>query len=455
MQTIIEAAQPTYRRDLGDGLVLRWSTADDIASLLQLVGHAFRRGENAPPNANTMNMVSRLMRGDSPLMGQGDYGLIEDTSRDGKPFVACTCLWRQRWEYDGIPFEIGRPEFVGTDPAYRNRGLIRALFEMIHARSEAEGHLVQAITGIPYFYRQFGYEYAIQLDAGRTTYISQIAKLKEGESEPYLLRDALVEDIPFIMRCYNRRRAQSLIWTDVPEYYWQYEIEGWKKDTPPEKRAPLQIITTRDGVAQGIAYIGYRRWGSAFEIFLLEWAPGANLQAMMPSLLRAFAEKGRQVPVTRPDVEAMTALRFFMESNHPIYEVLGDTLAPYIEIPYAWYVRVADLPRFIRHIAPALEQRLVNSAAENYTGELKLNFYRSGLRIVFDKGKLTLAEPYTEPIFGESEAGFPPLVFLQLLFGHRSLSELRFAFPDVTATPQATTILNILFPKRVSMALPL
>lgn len=269
------------------------------------------------------------------------------------------------------------------------------------------------------------------------------------------MRDALVEDIPFIMRCYNRRRAQSLIWTDVPEYYWQYEIEGWKKDTPPEKRAPLQIITTRDGVAQGIAYIGYRRWGSAFEIFLLEWAPGANLQAMMPSLLRAFAEKGRQVPVTRPDVEAMTALRFFMESNHPIYEVLGDTLAPYIEIPYAWYVRVADLPRFIRHIAPALEQRLVNSAAENYTGELKLNFYRSGLRIVFDKGKLTLAEPYTEPIFGESEAGFPPLVFLQLLFGHRSLSELRFAFPDVTATPQATTILNILFPKRVSMALPL
>ena len=182
MQTIIEAAQSTYRRDLGDGLVLRWSTAEDTASLLQLVGHVFRRGENAPPNANTMSIVARLMRGDYPLMGQGDFAVIEDTSRDGKPLVACTCLWRQRWEYDGIPFGLGRPEFVGTDPAYRNRGLIRALFEVIHARSEAEGQLMQAITGIAYFYRQFGYEYALQLEAGRTTYLSLIAKLKEKAS---------------------------------------------------------------------------------------------------------------------------------------------------------------------------------------------------------------------------------------------------------------------------------
>src|SRR5579859_4170859 len=114
MQTILEAAQPTYRRDLGSGLVLRWSTAEDTASLLQLVGHVFRRGENAPPNANIMSMVARLMRGDSPLMGPGDFAVIEDTSRDGKPLIACTCLWRQRWEYDGIPSEMGRQAIFRT-----------------------------------------------------------------------------------------------------------------------------------------------------------------------------------------------------------------------------------------------------------------------------------------------------------------------------------------------------
>ena len=104
------------------------------------------------------------MSGTHPLMGPGDFALVEDQSKPHNPLVACTCLWRHTWEYEGIPFAMGRPEIVASDPAYRHRGLIRALFELIHARSEAEGHLVQAITGIPYFYRLFGYEYALDLE---------------------------------------------------------------------------------------------------------------------------------------------------------------------------------------------------------------------------------------------------------------------------------------------------
>ena len=56
---------------------------------------------------------------------------------------------------------------VATRPAYRKRGLVRAVFEMAHARSAAKGELVQVITGIPYFYRQFGYEYALDLEGHR------------------------------------------------------------------------------------------------------------------------------------------------------------------------------------------------------------------------------------------------------------------------------------------------
>lgn len=94
-------------------------------------------------------------------MGPTDFAVIEDTSKEGRPIVACTCGWRHTWTYEGIPFQVGRPEMVATDPAYRHCGLIRALFEIVHARSAAQGDLVQAITGINYFYRQFGYEYAL------------------------------------------------------------------------------------------------------------------------------------------------------------------------------------------------------------------------------------------------------------------------------------------------------
>ena len=136
MQTAISTS---YRRDLGDGLVLRWSTAEDAERIATLHSMVHRDKAEEPPNSNAKRVIHRLMKGDHPFMGPNDFGVIEDTGKEGNPVVACTCLWKHTWTYEGIPFSVGRPEMVATDPAYRNRGLIRALFEMVHARSEAEG----------------------------------------------------------------------------------------------------------------------------------------------------------------------------------------------------------------------------------------------------------------------------------------------------------------------------
>ena len=46
---------------------------------------------------------------------------------------------------------------------------------------------------------------------------------------------------------------------------------------------------------------------------------------------------------------------------------------------------------------------------------------------------------------------FPNLAFLQLLFGYRSLDELRHAFADcIIRTPEAYDLLTTLFPKQPS-----
>jgi hypothetical protein len=66
MLTTTDIAAPTYRRDLGDGLVLRWSTAQDSENIAQLVGFVFREKADEPPDHFLANMVRRLMRGDHP-----------------------------------------------------------------------------------------------------------------------------------------------------------------------------------------------------------------------------------------------------------------------------------------------------------------------------------------------------------------------------------------------------
>ena len=183
-----QLSDPTYAGDLGGGLIRRWSTRADQAGIAHLLSHVFRDGPDDPPNLRSADVARILMNGDFPYMGPGDFAVVEDTGRPGSPIVACTCLWRLRWRYGEIPLDVGQPEMVATDADYRKRGLARALFEMVEARSWAEGQLVLAITGIRYFYRKFGYEYALDLEGGRHVPAAAIPEQPKGDNEAYSLR---------------------------------------------------------------------------------------------------------------------------------------------------------------------------------------------------------------------------------------------------------------------------
>ena len=182
------------------------------------------------------------------------------------------------------------------------------------------------------------------------------------------------------------------------------------------------------------------------------------MRAVLPTVARALKAQTETTIVANDKGEksAVKGLRFGLGLEHPVYEAFEAKLGP-SQKPYAWYIRVADMPGFIRHIAPVLERRLAASVMSGFSGDLKLSFYRGGLRLVFEQGRLTKAGDWQAPDTDQhwDGAGFPPLVFLQLLFGHRSLEELRYAFPDCWADEESTLLLNALFPKQTSSVVPL
>jgi hypothetical protein len=89
-----------------------------------------------------------------------------------------------------------------------------------------------------------------------------------------------------------------------------------------------------------------------------------------------------------------------------------------------------------------------------YCGELKVTEYRSGFRLVMDQGKISAVEPWRAAEGEQAHAAFPPLVFLQVLFGYRSLAELHAFYPDCWAEDEADVVLNVLFPRAVSHVIP-
>lgn len=440
-------------RDLGDGLIVRRAARADTNALASFSMRVFAHPDTGEPQPGLDGWVRDLMRRPHPTFQPGDFLVVEDTRRHA--IVSCMCLISQRWRCEEVEFGVGRPEIVASDPAYRRRGLVRALFEVLHGLSAERGEPVQVISGIPYFYRQFGYEYALLLGGGKISFMPQnIPAPERGGRESYRVRRAAAADLPLVADLYARGARRSLVSCVYDQALWRYELKGRSPDS--NTRLIWNVIESRAGTPVGIvAHHGdvyYRRLG----VPVYELAAGHSWFDVTPAVLRylsAFAHRA-----TARQARAADSIGFWLGTEHPAYQALGDR-APLVRDPYAWYIRVADLPAFLTRLAPVLDRRLAQSEQAGFDGVLKLNFFRDGAQLVFERGALTRVAPWeaTHTDYGQSGFGnatFPGLTFLQLVFGYRSLEELQAALPDCTTDGEPTRArLNALFPKRASNVL--
>jgi GNAT superfamily N-acetyltransferase len=423
----------------------------DLDRLLALHSLALRYPGDEKADERILAWTRDLMSGEHPTFDAGDFTLVED--RETGTIASSMCLISQTWSYGGIPFQVGRVEIVCTHPDYRRRGLIRAQFKEVHRWSARRGEKMQAITGIPYFYRQFGYEMGLTLGGGRTGYATQIRRLETGEDEAFRVRPATEADLPFITRVYAEGARRYLVTAVRDEVMWRYELCG--KHPENVNRYALRMIETVSREPVGfLAHAPHLRGGGEhLDLIWYELNPGISWQAVTPSVLRDLRAIGEAY--AQESEGEFASFSFRLGPEHPAYHVIRDRL-PQARSPYAWYIRVPDLPDFLCHVAPVLERRLADSPLVSHTGKLKISFYRGGLRLAFEEGQLRAAESW-QPTFGDGgDAAFPDLTFLQLLLGYRALDELDYAFADCwVGGDEARALLEILFPKQASDVWPI
>lgn len=444
-------------QDLGDGLVIRRATPADTDELA-----AFNAEMQADPGETTDAGIGAwtrdLMEGRRPGVGPDDFTVVEDT-RTGA-IVSSLCLISQTWSYDGTEFPVAQIEIVSTHPDYRRRGLVRRQFEIVHAWSRERGELVQVISGIPWYYRQFGYELALDHTSGRSIYAGDIPSLQNGEmnneatsdagkaaeSESIRLRPAQPADLAFLEGLDAPARRRSLVACVRGATLWRHELDGHREQST--RHLDLRIAETPTGTPLGYVARVPLRIRPVF-VTALELAPGVSWLATIPSVLRAlFAEANAELAATgSPSLERLD-LR--LGTEHPAYRAIPDLVARTLR-GFAWYVRAPDVEAFLTRIASVLESRLAASDAAGFTGELKLSFYRTGVRLHFAEGKVGGVEAWPRPERWEADVLFPDLTFLQILFGYRSFEDLENAFPDCYARTEAGRVLvQALFPKRPS-----
>src|SRR5437762_7335264 len=266
-----------------------------------------------------------------------------------------------------------------------------------------------------------------------------------------MLCDATTSDIPLLQQWYNRRRGEYLLWATMTDQQWRYYIEDAQHSHDKAVRC-IKIIVDPRGIAQGFLITHPVRWWKTLDVYVLGLSEEANWSRVMPSLLSALKRYGETMLTEEADTEPFTEIEFILGRTHPAYEGLG-TLAPIWKRPNAWYIRVPDISRLLRRIAPALERHLNNSELAGYSGELKINLYQGGVHLGFEHGRISFVESWQKDLYTyDADVSMAPHQLWQLILGYRSLDQLLVDAdsPDLLVNEKEAILLNTLFPTRPS-----
>jgi predicted acetyltransferase len=339
--------------------------------------------------------------------------------------VATLNLIPSDWSVGGIPLKVAEMGNVATLPEYRNRGLIRRLVSEYHKEVAGQGYALSVIEGIPYFYRQFGYEYALPLDEETTI---PLERLPSHQSR-LEIRPFTDKDVPRAMKLLAQTQNKFYVHSVRDELIWKMQQETGFADGHTFEG---YIVEEKGEVT---AYFRLSRKPEQKQLVLRE---ASNTDRRITEATLSFIKELGQ----KNGFEVLLARTSHCDPLTIHLVTLGaEQRAP----PYAWQIRVTDYVSMFRKMKPLFEERLATSSFHNLTEQLNFNFRRYVIQMSIENGVIVeirrLETGETCPI------GVNPLVFTQLLFGHRNRHELEMNYPDFHVLDSHKQLVDVLFPK--------
>jgi hypothetical protein len=406
-----------FRQPLENGLVLRTAASErDVERVA-----AFNGTIHGPGVAS----MTRNLFVHHPHTRGGDLIFVED-GRSGQ-VVSSLCLIPWIWRYEGVEIPGGEMGIVGTLEGYRHRGLIRVQVDVFKRQLRERGCLLSQIQGIPYFYRQFGYEYALPLEGGLRI---ELRDVPTPPDEPPASRLAAPDDIPALMQLYDDAAGDLAIHAVRDKATWRYLLAHTDRT---EMERDTWIVQGADGQIAGYVCVPKHHFGKELVVSEVSRLGFDAALTVLDHLKNLAIERDK--PGIRLNLPAGCTLM-----------QLARSLGAHDLGTYAWQIHVPDVTALLRALAPVFERRITESPFARLTRDVRLSLYREALVLRFVEGRLT--EVISEGTTGdEAILQLPPLQFIPLVLGYQTVEELRAAYPDVRVTPVWRLLVDTLFPK--------
>jgi predicted N-acetyltransferase YhbS len=389
--------------DLADGLLLRTAVAADLDQIAQLLAD---RGDDA--DAEDVRLVA-----DDPDEGLGSVMVVVDGDR----VVSTATLLQESVTIGGVVVPSGQVELVATLPEYEGRGLVRALMNEAHRRSEQRGDLLQVMIGIPNFYRQFGYAYSMPIPLPR------VVAVPVAPPAGIVVRPATADDISAMRTLQDTAQSTADVRMSHSAACWRWMVA---------RSGSTQLVAERQGTIVATA----RRTPPDEGMALAEMA--GDVEGMQAIIAASSVESDGPVEVVeRPGTPLDAILSEVADAPD------DDTSARSRE----WfYARVPALAPLFERLEPALVSR-VRSAGLGAPTDVLLSSWRSHVRFSISEDSMSPVEtggPEQRPI-SKGGAGVPVDLLAPLLLGPFGSAGLERRHADVSLG-RLRDVMEALFP---------
>lgn len=333
---------------------------------------------------------------------------------DGDRVVSTMGTYPMQARFGECELPAALVEFVATNGGYEGQGLVRRQVEYHQSDLLRRGELFEVMVGITYFYRRFGYEYALPVSPWQSLSSAEVAAMPAGWS----VRSATEFDGATIMSLQEPTQQAADFSVGFSSQMWGFLLRSPVYET---------LLAERDGVAEACG-----------RLYLYEGEPhvmdlaGTSREGLLAVLSAVVSRApGRKLTVlTRP-------------TGSPNLDDLG-VLEPTTE---AYYARIGDPVRFLNAVRPELSRRLRSSALADTTGDAMISLYASSIGFSYGDGEVGefVAGPGEPGPISKGGSGVPPDLVTSLLVGPLGFSGLAARHPDVNGGEQQQ-LMEVLFP---------
>lgn len=402
--------------------MLRQATDADVDGIVALSArlHGENEGHCLPHLLRPEEPKVALPPGDlATTTGPEDWTVVADTT-DGDRVVSTCALFAHRMRIADVVLPVGQVEYVATDEAHQRKGLVRAQVEEHHRRSDERGDLLTIITGIPHYYRRFGYGYA--LDWPEQHAVPQLVAPVDGIE----VRAATVADLPAVADLHARAQRRVGVALLRSQRSWA-TLLGHGAEWSDEV-----LVAEQDGAVVG-------------SVRLMRW-PGEPIVVLSEGT--ALSEPAAQALLSAGRGRAGDAELLAWDRLGDPFGVVLHRIGPAAGRWHPTYVRLPDPVALLELLRPVLSRRLAASPFAAASGELVLSLYTWSIRVAYADGVVTEVStaPGIEDPEDDGDAAVTPDELPALLLGRFGASGLARRVDDVLLGHHAD-LMDVLFPR--------